>query len=295
MPRRSVRATRAEASEPLPGDRLIPKPVGSLTHAITIRRPARDIWPWLAQMGAGRRAGWYSYDVLDNGGRPSARRIVPELQSLAVGTIFPAVPGATDGFTLLDFEPGRFLVLGWLAPDGQPIVTWAFVLAEVQGSTRLMVRARGGPGYSFRGLPPQVSQRVIRLIHFIMQRKQLIGIATRVERSAAVAAVSTVSPAPGEVDMRETSRLRTAAVWSAVAVGAAAGAYAAYVARTWSRYGRVPSSNGHPDDLLDRFMPTYEIVERHAVDVEAPAAVTLSAATHMEAFRIRPTNPVAKA
>ena len=31
-------------------------------------------------MGAGSRAGWYSYDLLDNGRRPSATRLVPELQ-----------------------------------------------------------------------------------------------------------------------------------------------------------------------------------------------------------------------
>jgi hypothetical protein len=145
MSSRSVRATRTEARQPLPGDDLIPKPVGSLTHAVTIKRPRHDVWPWLAQMGAGSRAGWYSYDFLDNGRQPSARRIVPELQSLTAGMVFPAVPGATDGFTLLAFEPERFLVLGWPSPDRSPLVTWAFVLQELAGSTRLIVRARGGP------------------------------------------------------------------------------------------------------------------------------------------------------
>jgi hypothetical protein len=37
------------------------------------------VWPWLAQMGAGSRAGWYSYDVLDNRRRSSATRIIPAL------------------------------------------------------------------------------------------------------------------------------------------------------------------------------------------------------------------------
>jgi hypothetical protein len=45
----------------LPGDDLIQEPIGTLSHAITIRQPARDVWPWLAQMGAGSRAGWYSW------------------------------------------------------------------------------------------------------------------------------------------------------------------------------------------------------------------------------------------
>jgi hypothetical protein len=41
--------------------------------------------------------------------------------------IFPAGPGDTDGFTVLTFEPERFLVLGWTAPDGGHVMTWAFV------------------------------------------------------------------------------------------------------------------------------------------------------------------------
>jgi hypothetical protein len=64
---RSVRATALERTCRLPGDELIAEPIGTLTHAITIWRPTRDVWPWLAQMGAGSRAGWYSYDFIDNG------------------------------------------------------------------------------------------------------------------------------------------------------------------------------------------------------------------------------------
>ncbi|HYA63706.1 MAG TPA: hypothetical protein VED66_10900, partial [Candidatus Sulfotelmatobacter sp.] len=62
-----VRATPAETARTLAGDDLIPQPIGSVNHAITIRRPAREVWPWLVQMGAGR-AGWYAYDFVDNGG-----------------------------------------------------------------------------------------------------------------------------------------------------------------------------------------------------------------------------------
>ena len=81
---RSVRPRSSERVRSLPGDELLPEAVGSFTHAITIRRPRREIWPWLIQMGAGR-AGWYSYDFIDNGRQPSAKRIVPELQHLEVG------------------------------------------------------------------------------------------------------------------------------------------------------------------------------------------------------------------
>jgi hypothetical protein len=133
-------------------------------------------------MGAGSRAGWYSYDWLDNGRQASAARIVPELQHPAVGSIFPALPGVTEGFTLLAMEPECVLTLGWLAPDGSPETTWTFfVNEEVPGVTRLLVRVRAWPGYRFHGLPLLLTRPVVRVVHFIMQRKQLLGIRRRVE------------------------------------------------------------------------------------------------------------------
>jgi hypothetical protein len=181
---RSVRATPAESRRSLPGDELMAQSIGALTNAITIQRPPEDVWPWLAQMGAGRRAGWYSYDALDNGRRPSARHVIPELQYLTLGMVFPALPGATDGFTLLAFEPRQWLVLGWRAADGTLLVTWAFVLeGDGDRATRLIVRARGGPGYRFHRLPQRASMAAVRLVHFIMERKQLRGIAWRAEHA----------------------------------------------------------------------------------------------------------------
>ena len=102
---------------------------------------------------------------------------------MRVGTLFPAVPGATDGFHVLQFEVGRSLVLGWRpAANALPIVTWAFVLEAVnQVTTRLVVRARAASEYPFYGLPPSIGMPFIRFGHFIMQRKQLLGIASRAE------------------------------------------------------------------------------------------------------------------
>jgi len=179
---RSVRADRAERVRSLPGDDLIAQPLATLTHAITIERDRRAVWPWLAQMGAGSRAGWYSYDFVDNGRHPSATRVVPELQSIAVGTLFPALPGISEGFRVLSVEPGASLVLAWPLATGAPVVTWAFVLEPRPGpATRLIVRARGGQGYRFHGLPGWLSKPLISVVHFLMQRRQLLGIAQRAE------------------------------------------------------------------------------------------------------------------
>ena len=81
--RRPVRPLGDEDRRPLPGDELLTAAKGRWTHAITIRARPAGIWPWLAQLGC-RRGGWYSYDGLDNGSLPSADRIHPELQEVAL-------------------------------------------------------------------------------------------------------------------------------------------------------------------------------------------------------------------
>jgi hypothetical protein len=179
---RRIRATGAEQRRSLPGDNLIPKPIGSLTHAMTILCSRKDLWPWLVQMGAGR-GGWYSYDFLDNGGNRSAAGILPEFQKISAGTLFPALPGARDGFFVLDFTPQRFLVLGAIPQNGKHAVTWAFVLDDADANaTRLIVRARAAAGYQFHRCPLWV----VRVIHYVMQRKQLLEIGRRAEMTILV-------------------------------------------------------------------------------------------------------------
>jgi hypothetical protein len=176
-----VGATPNEETRTLPGDDLIPQPIGSVNHAITIRRSPHDVWPWLVQMGSGR-AGWYAYDFIDNGRHPSAERILPGYQNVVVGSVFPALPGATDVFIVAQCEPEHSLVLSWRLPSGKYETTWAFVLEQPQpGQTRLIVRGRVAPGYRPYGLPQWLALRTGRLAHFIMQRKQLLGIARRAE------------------------------------------------------------------------------------------------------------------
>ena len=46
---------------------------------------------------------------------------------------------------------------------------------------RLLVRARGGPGYRFHRLPLLLTRLVVRVVHVVMQPKQLLGIARRTE------------------------------------------------------------------------------------------------------------------
>jgi hypothetical protein len=95
-----------------------------------------------------------------------------------------------------------------------------------------------------------------------MQRKQLLGIANRVERSGA----------------RKSLERGVLALASLVAFGFVG--YGAYAGITWFRYGRIdrPVTPHEIDPLLDRFIPVYETAERHHIRVHAPAAITLEAA-----------------
>ncbi len=83
--------------------------------------------------------------------------------------------------------------------------------------------------------------------------------------------------------MRRIPGARSIARGIAVGAGFAAGLYAAYVAMAWTRYGHAsPPTTEDEDPLLDRFMPRYDVVERHHVRVAAPAAVTLAAAKELD-------------
>lgn len=176
-----VHATPDERARTLAGDDLIPRPIGAVNHAITIRRSPHDVWPWLAQMGSDR-AGWYAYDFIDNGGHRSADRILSDFQNIHVGSVFPALPGAKDVFVVAQCEPEHSLVLSWRLPSGQYQTTWAFVLEQPRpDQTRLLVRGRVASGYRPYGLPEWLAVRVGGLAHFIMQRKQLLSIARRAE------------------------------------------------------------------------------------------------------------------
>jgi proline iminopeptidase len=184
--RRPVRPVREEEWRPLPGDGLLPDAKGRWTHAVTIHAPPRAIWPWLVQMGC-RRGGWYSYDGLDNGSLPSAHRIHPELQEVAVGDLMAWTPKAVEGFFVAEIEPERALILHGDA-GGLYRVTWAFVLEPIDAqTTRLLVRVSGDYERRSAGLYLHV---IGRPMHFAMQRKQLLTLRKRIEAVSATGSAS---------------------------------------------------------------------------------------------------------
>jgi hypothetical protein len=196
-------ASKQEKLQAMPADVLISDPIGSVTHAITIYAPLESVWPWLVQMGASR-AGWYSYDLIDNGGHPSAGSILAEHQQITPGDILPAIPGATDAFLVAEVEAPRRLVL--TVPDSREgiQVSWEFLLQPVdQDYTRLIVRGRisrhwpaptQAKSTSTRG--PILIERIYAVLertpkpimlaiagfgHYLMETRMLRGIKRRVE------------------------------------------------------------------------------------------------------------------
>jgi hypothetical protein len=91
-------------------------------------------------------------------------------------------------------------------------------------------------------------------------------------------------------------KAKTMAGLLAATAGIAAGAYAAYAATNWWRYGRPPRPvDGERDDLLDRFIPEYDIVERHRAYVNAAARFTLQAAKEQDLMNVAAVRAIFKA
>jgi len=166
-------ATAEEVSRRLPSDDLVQDPTFNATRAITIAARPEAVWPWIVQTGL-TRAGWYSYDLLDNLARPSARAILPELQDLAPGDIVPMSPDGKQGMKVRSMDAPRSMV--WGDPGG---TTWAWQLDETQdGATRLLTRVRS----RYRWLSPSIAFSVLLEFGDVwMMRKMLLNLKTRAE------------------------------------------------------------------------------------------------------------------
>ncbi len=193
-------ATDEELAAPYPGEELVPDGERGATMAVTIDAPPGKVWPWLVQMGWDR-GGWYSWDLLDNAGRPSADRVHPEWQDLSLGDYVqawsPATRTGVDAWEVAALVPERFLGLRGLTdlrgrnldprhprPAAYVEGLWGFQLKALPGErTRLVI---GG----YQAVRPRWLQQVVFYwfyipVVWIMQARTLAVLKRNVERQTA--------------------------------------------------------------------------------------------------------------
>lgn len=171
-------ATEAEAWQVLPGDDIVAGEAFQNTLAVTVEAPARDIWPWVIQLGQDR-AGFYSHEFLEDVFPcqiNNADTIVPAWQQRAVGEYVPVCPIA-GGWWVETLEPGQALVF-----RGKVNEPWsmALVLTPLDGdTTRLLARMRYPepvqPVLAF------LEETTLQPIHSLMQRGMIVGIQSLAE------------------------------------------------------------------------------------------------------------------
>jgi hypothetical protein len=182
-----------ELRQAIPGDELVPHPKSQITMAVAVQAPAAKVWPWFVQLGC-QRAGWYSYDLLDNGGIPSADRIIPAFQQLQVGDIVKALPRGDFGFPVAIVEANKQLTLagttdtrtGEKADPHDPNLeayfsgNQTFLLEEIdEKSTRLIFRMRIDWNPSLGGT--LAYKGFLEPISFVMGRQTLLNVKRRAE------------------------------------------------------------------------------------------------------------------
>ena len=171
-------ATAEEAARSLPGDELLEGADIVATRAIGIDAPASAIWPWLVQMGPGR-AGAYTYDWIENLfglSMHSADRIHQEWQNLGVGDVLRSRKDR-PGMRVEMLDPQRALSNRSEAGDW----VWTFVLVPEDGRTRLISRNRIAMQGAAAG--QRLGMLVMEPGSLVMERKMLLGIKQRAERS----------------------------------------------------------------------------------------------------------------
>lgn len=176
-------ASKNEVEMPLPGDDLAP--YISATRAITIDAPISRVWQWVIQLGADR-GGFFSYALLERalGYEMREPERVSEFQDLEVGRIIPASLDASKSLIKFNFpvvavEPGEYFVLG----------NWGAFVLQATGptQTRLIVRTHGQEAPN---LLKKVDDFVGEALHYIMERRMLLGFKSQIETGKPLSAVA---------------------------------------------------------------------------------------------------------
>lgn len=181
-------AKPGETGKGLPGDEFVAHPKSEINLAIDIQAPANKVWPWFSQLGC-QRGGWYRYDLLDNGGAPSAERIIPEFQRLQVGDLVAAAPNGSFGFPVAALQENEYLSLAGTIntatgkpgdPNDPELKAYfsgdqTFVIRRLNDKTsRLLFRMR--IDWNPSRMNALINLGIIEPISFVMGRKMLLTV-----------------------------------------------------------------------------------------------------------------------
>jgi hypothetical protein len=150
-----------------PCDGLIAQPDEALFRGLTINASPATVFRWLCQL----RVAPYSYDWIDNGGRPSPAELIPQLDKLAPGQEVMRI------FELVAFSPGSHLTLR-LKPYspaarrfGELGVSYVVIPAGAAGCRLLVKMIVKYPA----GLKGRLLRSLLPWGDLIMMRRQLLN------------------------------------------------------------------------------------------------------------------------
>ena len=162
--------TEQELSKRYPADEAVPDAKTWTCRAIDIDASPEVVFRWLCQL----KKGPYSYDLLDNMGRRSPRKLIPGLEELELGQTFMMI------YELVDFESDRQITVRtnkFKGPFGTQAVTYQVTPRD--GGSRLLAKRVLQPP---RGPHGPIFRMNLPFIDAVMARKQLLNFKKLSER-----------------------------------------------------------------------------------------------------------------
>jgi len=171
-----------EATDPLPGDGLVPRPKWFYTLGVAVDASPEEVWPWIAQIGQGR-GGFYTYQTLENLAGcqiTNTAEILSVHQHPAVGELIHLHPTAPPMRVEIVNPPSTLVLFGSPADHASEkswgVSTWQFIVnSGPDGGCRLLTRGRydHSPDWKSR---LAFGRFPIEVITFVMSRKMMLEI-----------------------------------------------------------------------------------------------------------------------
>lgn len=165
--------TPEERRRHYPCDDLLPADARALFRSVTVAAPPSVVFRWLCQL----KVAPYSYDLIDNLGRRSPRRLVSGVDDLVVGQ--PVMI-----FELTSFRRNEHLTIQVRHHPvfGDVAISYTVTPGDLDATSRLVVKVVTVPA---RGMVGAVMRPLLPAGDLVMMRRQLLNFKTLAESTAA--------------------------------------------------------------------------------------------------------------